>query len=46
MPFVPVEIFCSSAEADALLLEQIERHLSMLRQEGAISTWHKRQIVA
>ena len=46
MQFAPVEVFYSFAEADAPLLEQLERHLSLLRREGLISTWHKRQIVA
>src|SRR5258706_5594666 len=45
-PFAPVEVFYSFAEADAPLLEQLEHHLSVLRYEGSISTWHKRQIVA
>jgi V8-like Glu-specific endopeptidase len=45
-PFAPIEVFYSFAEADALLLEQLERHLSLLRREGTIATWHKRQIVA
>jgi tetratricopeptide (TPR) repeat protein len=42
----PVEVFYSFAEADAPLLEQLERHLSVLRHEEYISTWHKRQIAA
>jgi hypothetical protein len=45
-PFASVEVFYSFAEADAPLLEQLERHLSVLRHEEYISTWHKRQIVA
>lgn len=45
-PFAPVEVFYSFAEADAPLLEQLENHLSVLRHEEYISTWHKRQIVA
>src|SRR2546429_4875888 len=44
--FAPIEVFYSFAEVDAPLLEQLERHLSVLRHEGYISTWHKRQIVA
>jgi TIR domain len=48
MPFAPVEMFysCSDSPVDAPLLEQLEHHLSVLRQEGLIATWHKRQIVA
>ncbi len=45
-PFTPVEVFYSFAEADVSLLEQLERHLSALQREGAIATWHKRQVVA
>ena len=43
---VPVEVFYSCAEADAPLLDRLENHLSVLRQEGLITTWHKRQIAA
>src|SRR5581483_8448289 len=46
MLFTPVEVFYASAESDASLLEQLERHLSMLRHEGQITTWHRRQIGA
>ncbi|HEU5382889.1 MAG TPA: tetratricopeptide repeat protein, partial [Ktedonobacteraceae bacterium] len=45
-PFAPIEVFYASAEADTLLLEQLERHLSILRHEGQITTWHRRQTVA
>jgi hypothetical protein len=45
-PFAPAEVFCSYAEKDALLLEQLERHLSPLRHEGLITVSHKRQIAA
>jgi hypothetical protein len=47
-PFAPVEVFysCSDSPVDAPLLEQLEQHLSVLRREGMIATWHKRQIVA
>jgi len=44
--FTPVEVFYSFADVDAPLLEQLEHHLSVLRREGQITTWHKRQIVA
>jgi tetratricopeptide (TPR) repeat protein len=46
MQFTPVEVFYSFAQADAPLVEQLEKHLSVLRREGIISTWHKRQIAA
>jgi len=45
-PFTPVEVFCSFADEDAPLQEQLEHHLSLLRREGQITTWHKRQITA
>jgi hypothetical protein len=47
-PFAPVEVFysCSDSPVDAPLLEQLEHHLSVLRHERLIATWHKRQIVA
>lgn len=44
-PFTPAEIFCSYADADAPFLDQLEKHLSVLQQEGLITTWSKRQIV-
>ena len=45
-PSMPVEVFCSFAEADAQLLEQLERHLGVLQQEKVITIWNKRQVVA
>src|SRR5450432_3200588 len=44
--FLPVEVFCSFADQDTLLLEQLERHLKVLQREGQIIIWHKRQITA
>jgi tetratricopeptide (TPR) repeat protein len=44
-PSLPVEVFCSFAEADAQLLEQLERHLSVLQHEKVITIWNKRQVV-
>ncbi|MFL5652760.1 MAG: tetratricopeptide repeat protein, partial [Ktedonobacteraceae bacterium] len=46
MPFPPVEVFYSFADGDAPLLQQLEHHLSVLRREGQITTWHKRHITA
>src|SRR5262249_28572791 len=45
---MPVTAFysCSDSSEDIPLLEQLERHLSLLRREGYISTWHRREIVA
>jgi tetratricopeptide (TPR) repeat protein len=45
MPFVPIEVFCSYAETDAPLLEQLEHHLSALQRQGQIITWHKRRVI-
>jgi hypothetical protein len=44
-PPAPVEIFYSFVEVDAPFLEQLEHHLSILRHEGTIKTWHKHQII-
>lgn len=36
-PFAPVQVFSSFAETDVLLLEQLERYLSLLRRnKGAL----------
>ena len=45
---IPTEVFCfcSDSPDDTRLLEQLECHLSVLRQEGAIFTWNKRKIAA
>ena len=47
-PSTPIEVFysCSDSSSDAVLLEQLESHLSALQREGLIATWHKRQIIA
>src|ERR1700681_1525016 len=45
-PPAPVEVFCSCAEADVPLMDRLEHHLSVLRHEGLIITWHKRQVAA
>ena len=42
----PVPIFYSYAHADEDLKDKLEKHLSGLRQQGFISEWHDRQIVA
>lgn len=38
---VPREVFFSYAEADETLCLEMERHLSVLKREGLITTWHK-----
>ncbi|TMC22767.1 MAG: TIR domain-containing protein, partial [Chloroflexi bacterium] len=42
----PIEIFCSYADKDTSLLEQLEVHLSGLRRQNLISTSHKQKLVA
>ncbi len=42
----PVEVFYSYAQADEPLCKELEKHLSLLRQQGIITEWHHRKIVA
>jgi nucleoside phosphorylase len=42
----PIEVFLSYAPEDEELLRQLEKHLSLLKRQGVIATWHDRQIVA
>ena len=44
--FAPIEVFYSYADADEALRCELDKHLSQLRHDGLITTWHKRQIVA
>lgn len=39
-------VFFSYAHEDEGLRDRLEKHLSMLKREGAISAWHDRRIVA
>lgn len=41
---VPQEVFLSYAPEDEPLCLELEKHLSLLRREGLITTWHKGQI--
>ncbi len=41
-----VEVFYSYADDDERLLQELEKHLSLLQREGLITPWHKRHIVA
>src|SRR5260370_7763300 len=43
---MPIEVFCSYAHKDKPYLAELEQHLSLLRRQGLITTWHDRQIVA
>jgi tetratricopeptide (TPR) repeat protein len=42
----PIEVFYSYAGADESLRIELDKHLSQLRRDGLITTWHKRQIIA
>src|SRR2546421_155493 len=41
----PINVFLSYAPEDELLLQQLETHLSSLKQQAMISTWYDQQIV-
>jgi tetratricopeptide (TPR) repeat protein len=42
----PIELFISYAHRDQRLRDQLETHLSSLKRDGFISTWHDRKIAA
>src|SRR5713226_3459022 len=42
----PIELFYSYSHRDELLRKRLEKHLSALRQQGVITEWHDRKIVA
>ncbi len=42
----PIELFYSYANPDERLRKRLETHLSALRQQGVITEWHDRKIVA
>lgn len=41
----PITIFYSYARTDERLRKQLEKHLSLLRQQGIVTEWHDRQVV-
>jgi hypothetical protein len=41
----PITVFYSYTRTDEGLRKQLEKHLSLLRQQGIITEWHDRQIV-
>ena len=43
-PQETIEVFFSYAHADEKLRDELEKHLSLLRNEGVIIAWHDRQI--
>ena len=42
----PIEVFFSYSREDKPLRDKLEIHLSSLKRQGVISSWHDRQIVA
>ena len=46
VPPFPLEVFFSYAHEDETLRVELEKHLSSLKQEGFISGWHDRRIIA
>src|SRR5438132_1153332 len=42
----PIEIFFSYSHKDQALREKLETHLTLLKREGLISSWHDRKIIA
>ena len=42
----PVEIYCSYADVDEVLLQELEKHLALLRWHGLIRIWHRGNMVA
>ena len=43
---IPVSVFISYSHKDQSLREELQKHLSILKRQGAIETWHDRQISA
>ncbi|MGB3641317.1 MAG: toll/interleukin-1 receptor domain-containing protein [Rivularia sp. (in: cyanobacteria)] len=43
---IKVVYFCSDADKDKKLLEELEKHLKHLNRQGIIDTWHKSMIAA
>src|SRR5690348_1468229 len=40
----PIEVFCSYAPVDESWCLELEKHLSLLRRQRIIATWHLRDI--
>ncbi len=45
-PPAPVAVFISHASADAEEVKQLEVHLTLLKRQGLISTWHAGHVLA
>lgn len=41
----PIAVFCSYAHEDEALLNQLHTHLTTLKRQNLITTWHDRQIL-
>jgi TIR domain len=41
----PIEVFTAYSHKDARLRDKLESHLSLLKQQGTITTWHDRKII-
>src|SRR5947209_20571242 len=44
-PTTPIEVFCSYADADEKLREELEKHLKPLIRERKIFVWHNGKIM-
>ena len=42
----PVEVFFSYSHLDEDMRDELEKHLSILKRNGVITTWHDRKINA
>jgi tetratricopeptide (TPR) repeat protein len=43
---MPAEIFYSYAHQDELLRQELEKHLTILKRQQLITTWHSREVTA
>jgi tetratricopeptide (TPR) repeat protein len=43
-PTTPIEVFCACALEDEASYRELEKHLSLLRRQGFVTTWHRRAI--
>src|SRR5437763_5483465 len=41
----PIQVFCSYAQQDEKWLRKLETHLSLLKHQGLIATWHNRLVL-
>ncbi len=43
-PTTPIEVFCACAPPDEASYHELEKHLSLLRRQGSVATWHRRAL--